>query len=153
MNEKTVNTIVWAVIGLLAIKTIRDLFGSFTDEGPREFYDLPELWDHMNGGGLFRDAPQTERARVQRNIPALTAAAVAVANAPGIFSDDEGVALAALRIPQSRFELWWLNRLFVSGVGGDVDRKELGAFLDAFMSHDDKREVVNIVKRLPKYIP
>jgi hypothetical protein len=153
MNEKTVNMIVWAVIGLLAIKAIRDLFGSFTDEGPREFYNLPELWDHMNGGGMFHDAPQAERDRVQRNIPALTAAAVAVANAPGIFVDDEGVAMAALRIPQSRFELWWLNRLFFAGSGGAVSGKELGAFLDAFMSNSDKRQVVDIAKALPKYKP
>lgn len=158
MND-TAKTVIGIALTLIVIKTLKDLFGVFSSKGPKEFYEIPELWDRLAPG--YTNAPQAERRRVQDNIPRLTAAAAAIAQAPGMLTDREGVALAALRIPQSRFELMWLNRLFTSGAmptwspQGVFDANgpipNLGPYLDTFLSAQDKQIVVDIWKDLPKY--
>lgn len=146
----------WIPVAVLGIVGGAVLYFVQRDQRAMERYHIGEMWDRLGVG--FTDATDAQRQAVQDRMDVLRRSADAIAEAPGLLSDNEGAALAALFAMRSRFELLWLNRRFVGtdwrslGVFDDpTQTPQLGAYLDRFLSTGDWIDVLNWYERLPKY--
>ena len=122
----------------------------------RRRYKLVELFDRNAPG--YEDATAQQRSAVQANLHNIEAAAQAIADAPGLLSDNDAAALRALYGIRSRYELLWLNRMFAGSryrMLGVFDPEgpapQVGEYMDAFLSSETWNAAVEHLENLPKY--
>lgn len=119
-------------------------------------YDIPELWERIVPA--YNDAPAADRQSVQNRLPVLTGYAKKIADAPGFVNDNEQAVVSVFKLLRSRYELFWMAKLFQSGppvpslgVFEGPGNPNLGEFLDAFLDGSDWDQVVDLIADLPKY--
>lgn len=116
-------------------------------EGRRRFW---ELYDR---DAAFPGANLAELDKVRARLSALSRAAVEIQAAAGVFNDDEGMIAGAFRQVRSRFELYWLNRVFSYLFPNPSAAPQLGAWLDQRLTDEEWIPIVQTLDALPKFAP
>ena len=108
----------------------------------------------------FADASDADNAAIGERLGHLSALATAIHDAPGFLNDNEDVLVAAFNDLRSKYEAFWLNRLFVAtpvdafmlaNFPPALGVPELGTFVDAFAQPADWLTIIQHLSRLPKY--